>query len=211
MLRALSGDLAKADQLWTPHRLNQTFEMVVSGIGKANAAGAASRFADPKRHRRLLSVGIAGALPRSGLEVGSTIAATHCTFADEGVQTPSGFLDCDSMGFPLGDFPGAAVPVDAALLNWLRPSAHVLGPIATVSTCSGTDALAHEVQRRTGALAEAMEGGAINLIARRLGIPGGEFRVISNTTGNRQSQQWDLPLALARLSEVIGRLAVIES
>lgn len=48
VLRALSDDPAKADQLWTPHRLNQTFEMVVSGIGKANAAGAASRFADPK-------------------------------------------------------------------------------------------------------------------------------------------------------------------
>ena len=61
---------------------------------------------------------------------------------------------------------------------------------------------------RTGAIAEAMEGGAVGVSAARVG--GGvwfsELRVISNTTGDRAGQRWDLSRALARLSETAGRL-----
>jgi futalosine hydrolase len=51
-----------------------------------------------------------------------------------------------------------------------------------------------------------MEGAAVALAAVRLGLAFGELRVISNTTGDRARQQWDLKGALARLTDVIGRL-----
>jgi futalosine hydrolase len=63
------------------------------------------------------------------------------------------------------------------------------------------------VKARTGAVAEAMEGAAVGLVAHRLGIPFGEVRIISNTTGDRNLQRWDMKRALASLSEVIGLLA----
>jgi futalosine hydrolase len=134
------------------------------------------------------------------------VAATSCVFADEGVETPDGFLDCAAMGFPLGPFPGSAVPVDAGLLARLAPLGDATGPIATVSTCSGTDARARWVRERTGALAESMEGAAIALVGVRLGVPAAELRVISNTTGDRAAQTWDMDGALHRLKNVIGRL-----
>jgi futalosine hydrolase len=77
--------------------------------------------------------------------------------------------------------------------------------IATVSTCSGTNALAREIVTRTGAEVEAMEGAAVGLVASRLGVGFAEVRVISNTTGDRGSQQWDLPGALAALREWVVR------
>lgn len=110
------------------------------------------------------------------------------------------------MGFPIGGFAGSAVPVDEGVLGAIRPLADAAGPVATVSTCSGLDSLAGQVRARTGALAEAMEGAAVGQVAHRLGIPFGELRVVSNTTGDRPRQVWDLKGALERLAAVLGLL-----
>src|SRR5262249_16173113 len=126
---------------------------------------------------------------------------------------PSGFLDCHAMGFPLGPFGGPSIPADPGLLGLLRPLCNATGPIATVSTCSGTDARAAAVRAHTHALAEAMEGAAVAPVASRIaGIrpdrsaPAiGELRVISNTTGDRGSQTWDIKRALAHLTEALDQ------
>jgi futalosine hydrolase len=62
------------------------------------------------------------------------------------------------------------------------------------------------VVKRTGALVEAMEGAAAALVARRLGVPMAEVRVISNTTGDRKAQRWEMSDALATLAQVIGQM-----
>jgi futalosine hydrolase len=129
------------------------------------------------------------------------VAASRCVYAEEGMVTPQGFAPIDAMGFELADFcEGNAVPCDPALLDRLA-ALFVVGPIATVATCSGTDAAAREVAARTHAVAEAMEGAAVVHAARRLGVPGGELRAISNTTGDRDRQRWDLPRALGALGD----------
>jgi futalosine hydrolase len=81
-----------------------------------------------------------------------------------------------------------------------------VGPIATVATCSGTDEAAESIPRRTGALAEAMEGAAVVHAARRLGTPALEIRAISNTTGDRAEQVWDLDRALSALGVAVREL-----
>jgi futalosine hydrolase len=202
----LAADTTLAEQPWILHRLTGAVDAVVTGVGKANAAGAVGRFADPDAHGAVLSVGIAGALPASEPGLRTCVVATRCLYADEGLDSPAGFRDCASMGFPLGPFDGPGPTVPAWLVESLRPLADVAGPIATVSTCSGTDHAAATVRERTGAVAEAMEGAAVAHAAARLGIAAGELRVISNTTGDRPRQTWDLPGALRVLAGVIGRL-----
>jgi futalosine hydrolase len=184
--------------------------VVVSGIGRVNAAAATTAaLLEEGPFHGVLSVGIAGALPASMLAPGEVVVATACVYMEEGLQTPDGFQDTASMGFPLGDFTGNQVPVDPALTRFLPGPRHD-GAIATVATCSGTDALAQAVQARTGAIAEAMEGAAVVHAALRLGIRGGEIRVISNTTGDRGRQRWDLARAwtsLARVGSAIDAFA----
>ncbi len=46
-----------------------------------------------------------------------------------------------------------------------------------------------------------MEGAAVVHAAHRLNLPAIEIRVISNTTGNRDTQQWDITRALQCLRE----------
>ncbi len=178
----------------------------MTGISKANAAGAVARVIDPREHGAVLSLGVAGALPGSDLNIADVVLSELSVFADEGLQVPEGFRDCAAMGYPLGPGGGSSAPMDGELLQALRPLADAAGPIATVSTCSGTDERARSVRGRTRAVAEAMEGAAVGLVAERVAVRFGEVRVISNTTGDRDRQVWDLPRALEALTRLIGRL-----
>jgi futalosine hydrolase len=188
---------------WTRIEVAPGTSLIITGVGKAAAAGACGALLRPS-DGVVLNVGVAGALPGSGLDLGAVVAANTSVFADEGVDTPQGFVDIGTLGFPPGDMPGVSMPCDAGVVEALRPIADVVAPVATVSTCSGTDTLAREIARRTAAAAEGMEGAAVVLTCRRLGLRSGELRVISNSTGDRGSQVWDLPGALAVLTRVIG-------
>lgn len=173
-------------------------EIVVGGIGRTNAAAATTETLLTRGpFDGVINAGIAGALPGGGLEIGDLVIASSCIYVEEGLLTPSGFVTMDAMGFALGDFAGNSVPVSDAMLD--AADSLQVGPIATVATCSGTDAAAHEVVMRTGALAEAMEGAAVVHAARRLRVPAIEVRAISNTTGERTAQTWNIAAAFASL------------
>jgi len=178
-------------------------QIIVSGIGRTNAAAATTEaIIKDGPIDYVISAGLAGALPGGELEIGDIVVASVCVYVEEGLHTPDGFQDMDALGFSLGGFEGNAVPVDPTML--VVPDApYRTGPIATVASCSGTDEAAREVVRRTGAIAEAMEGAAVVHAAHRLGIPAGELRAISNTTGDRNNQRWDLPRGLSALGDAV--------
>lgn len=198
----------RAPSIWEPLDLPDA-EVVLTGVGKASAAAAAARFYDPARHAGVLSIGIAGALPGSGLEPGECVLALPSLFSDEGSVTPRGFLSLDAMGFGADAPP--SLPDDRSR-DALSPLVERVEPVATVSVCSGTDAWASDTARRTGAAAEAMEGAAVALAVRRVNPDArfAELRVISNTTGDRRRQVWDLERAFDRLADLFpGALAAL--
>lgn len=204
--------VATADlQPWRVTTINDRFDLLMTGVGKANAAGAVARAFDPALHTLVINLGVAGALPESGVSIGDVVIGTASVFADEGITTNERFQDIADVGFP--PFPsGKSACQPPSVLLEAVDDLGTAGVIATVSACSGSDAQAHAIRSRTGALVEAMEGAAIGLVVAWVNsIRGGdapflEIRTISNTTGNREAQVWDLPAALASLSRVAARL-----
>lgn len=215
--RAVAGALGvrppAAD--WSPVPAGPGIHLVQSGVGKVNAAAAVLLALPLVRPASVVNLGICGSLPGPApAPLGAVVLATASVYADEGVQTPDAFLTLDALGFPLGgaSFSGSGVAGDGPLLARLAQGlpGHVVGAVATVSTCSGTDALAAAVAARTGGVAEAMEGAAIAHALARLPAPRpafAEVRVVSNTTGDRASQRWEMKAALARLGEVARAVA----
>ena len=193
-------------QPWVLVQTPAGFDVVLTGVGKANAAGGVARVLDPDRHAGLLNVGIAGLLPQpsgGGLDLGSAILSTRSVFADDGIQQPEAFQSFADAGFPLI---GSRDDIEPSS-DWgavLAELTDAQGTIATVSTCSGTDLYAQEIGERTGAIAEACEGAACGLSAFRVGCRFAEIRSISNTTGQRDLQRWDIDRALARLEEIFA-------
>lgn len=225
---------------WEPRslvRAGTRIWVVQSGVGKVNGACAALRFLTIHPSSTVLNLGICGLLPasrgrnadaglaRSAAGLGKVILASRSIYADEGVVMAAGFTGIGAMGFPLGgsSFGDDGLAGDAGLLATLRPFSDVLAPIATVSTCSGTDALAQEIGERTGAMGEGMEGAGVGHAVARFNAFGGhageaksqiassgarfaEMRVVSNTTGSRERQVWDISGACDRLRSLVRGL-----
>lgn len=200
---------------WMVGRLSARFRLIRTGVGKVNAAAAVTRAIERARYAAVINLGIAGALPGSELEIGDGVVATESVLADEGILTPAGFQTCSEMGFPPGGgaFAGSEITGDPQLVAAFSRviEGRALRPVrvATVSTCSGVDDLAAAVRDRTGAQAEAMEGAAIAQVVARFSdfFPSRapvfvELRAISNTTGNRAAQRWDIRRALGTLSDI---------
>jgi futalosine hydrolase len=73
----------------------------------------------------------------------------------------------------------------------------------TVSTCTGTDAMARAIEARTGGAVENMEGAAVAHVAHLHGVPVGEVRGISNIVTNRDTSQWKLKNAADLAQEAL--------
>ncbi len=214
ILRGLGASgLAELLPQWRSIPIGDRFEVLVTGVGKANASGGVARVFDASRHALVLSMGIGGTLT-DRLTVGTCVLGQSSVYADEGVPMPDGgFQDVAVLGFPPNAGTGAAGSIGVTATPWvaevLRGAYDSEGVIATVSECSGTDWRAAEVRRRTGAEVEAMEGAAVGFSVQRLseGLCGfAEVRVVSNTTGDRPRQRWDIRTALGRLEALASSL-----
>jgi futalosine hydrolase len=164
----------------------RSLTVLETGIGTVNAAFALTRHLLEHPAAAVISCGIAGAYPVSGLVPGDVVCAESETYGDLGSESPEGFLDMEAIGFPLIEGPPRVyndLPLD------LFPAAR-RARFVTVSTCTGTDRRAVEMAGRTGAAVESMEGAAIVHVARLLGVKVGEVRGISNTAGDRDRRRW---------------------
>lgn len=162
--------------------------VIETGVGPVNAAHSVTIAILDSKPDAILSCGIAGAYPSSGLQIGEVVSAEVEIYGDLGAQSPSGFLDMKTLGFPVVSQPG---PLFNELPMQLFPTER-RARFVTVSTCTGTAAGAEEIAARTRGEVENMEGAAIAHVAHLHQIPAGEIRAISNIATDRDRASWRL-------------------
>jgi futalosine hydrolase len=191
--------------------------LCIGGMGKVNAAHAAtlmlSRF-DPDV---LIVFGIGGAYATSGAAIGDIAIARDEIAGDDGVLTPEGFRDTRYIGIPLvrtatsliyTTFAASQQLVESSLqtLAAHQKSAEKkihAGRFVTVSTCTGTAARAQELEKLYGGLCENMEGAAVAQVAELHSVPWLEVRGISNIVEERDLKKWDVPKAANAAQQAI--------
>lgn len=198
---------ARREGAWLLPRPVATLEL---GVGKIAAAMNLAIALAERRPQAVLQLGVCGAYParhlRSGLEALSvldTCVVASETMVDEGVQTPTGFLDLAQLGLAEPGPIVADVERSGAIASLLG-CPQVAG--ATVSTGAGTEALSQGYAARSGAQVESMEGGAVAAVCRRFGVAHVQLRVVSNRTGDRGLAGWDLDGAIERLTIAVERV-----
>ena len=177
----------------------RALHVLETGVGPVNAAFSLTRLLVTARPRLVISCGIGGAYPGSGLEPGDVACASSETYGDLGAESDEGFLDMAALGFPViaGDPPiFNRLPVD------VQPIDRAV-PFVTVSTCTGHDDVARRLTSRTGGMVESMEGAAIVHVARLAGVPVAELRGISNPVGRRDRNTWKLREAIEAMRAVL--------
>jgi len=193
--------------------------LAVTGIGKVNAASAATVLLERFTPELLINTGCGGAFSGSGLSVGELAVACSESFADEGVETTQGWRGLDLIGIPVFEGRGERIFNRIPLCGELAACALAcavgqgfrgkLGHFLTVSTCSGTAARGGELLRRFPGICENMEGGAVAQVALIYGVPFLEVRGISNMVEDRDLSRWDLRLAVGEVQRfLLGYLEV---
>lgn len=186
---------------------------LVTGVGKINAALSVEQALSENPADGVLLVGCAGGYHGQGLEIGDVVVATEDVLADEGVESPDGFLDLEQLGFSQGQgfgqtlfhiLPVAQPSPEARARMWAACSAagcglHA-GRLVTVSSGAGTDTGARQRTERWEPLAESLEGAAVALVAARRGLPCVELRGISNWTGKRDRSRWQIETACSNVA-----------
>ncbi len=187
--KAVAGTLDGRDVLLLP-----------GGMGKTNAAQAATALLERVPVRGVASFGIAGAYEGAGLEVGGIALASSLVYGDEGVDAPAGWLSTEGIGIPLVERGGVRlfnrIPADAEVLR--RASAALAahgvdvrtGTFVTVSCCSGTAAGGREMAARWGGLCEEMESAAVAHVCALYGVPFLALRAASNAVEDRDLSRW---------------------
>jgi futalosine hydrolase len=179
--------------------LRSDVAIVRTGVGPVNAAHAVTLFLAKTGAREIIVCGVGGAYPTSGLEVGDVVCAASECYGDLGATSPSGFLDMKALGFPVVEAP---TPLFNDMPMHVFPVARRV-PFVTVSSCTGTDGAARDIETRTSGAVESMEGAAIAHVAYLHGVPVGEVRGISNIVTNRDTTTWRLQEAAAAAQEAV--------
>jgi len=187
--------------------------VIVSGVGPVAAALATAHALTATPARLVISAGIGGAYPGSGLRPGDLAVSSVMIQADLGAWDGAAFLPLDDLGLSvLPDGPhGAVFPAWTHARAVAARACAALGPALTLGGVTGSAAQAQALERRyPGALCEGMEGAGIAHAALLAGVPALEVRGISNPVGPRDRSAWRVPEALAATRRgVQAALAVI--
>jgi futalosine hydrolase len=207
--------------------------LAASGVGKTNAAHAASVMAEKYHPSLVINFGVGGAYAGSGLHIGDLAIATKEIYGDEGVVVSKGFKGMRDIGIPLIDNSVAGtsrtgrkskvgknksralynkIPLSGDLVNKvkrrLKKSTFTVtpGPFVTLSAVTGGPRRARELYRRYRAVCENMEGASVAHISFLHGMPFVEIRGISNIVGDRDKRRWKLKEAAAECQGAITEL-----
>ncbi len=168
--------------------------LIVSGIGAVNAALSTQQALLEQKADLVLSVGIAGAYPKSGLELGDVIVSSRLVYAGLGVQNDS---RVEALGFPIAEGIFQTLPVWQHAQAFAKAAQLEYGVMTTLETVTTDLTRASGIERQFEARAEAMEGAGIAQAALRFAVPTLEIRAISNMVGDRQN--WQIKTALGQL------------
>lgn len=185
------------------------------GIGKVNAAHAATIILEKEKIDLVIHFGIAGSYTAAAAMVGDIVVAESENYAEEGIMTPDGWRSMEHTGFHVlhkgieyfntfnTDEKLRQLAISASKECGLRVHS---GNFVTVSQCSGTAESGRIMKQRFDGLCENMEGAAVAHICAIYGIPMVEIRGISNIIEDRNMSKWDIPLAVTNCNKAVSEL-----
>ena len=182
-----------------PQPVEARFDVAVCGVGLLDFSVNLAKFLAENRYERVVQVGICGAYPNRGIEVGDVVRVETDVVGDMGIQTREGHF------VPWGEASGEKSVYRGESPRFLPLSLATIRPVSGVSVncCTGTAYLAMRRSALFESDIETMEGAACFAVCRRFGVSAYQFRAVSNIATDRDSSTWRIPEALKALKEQV--------
>lgn len=182
---------------------NLEVSLLITGVGQASTAYGLTRTLTGRPVDLVVHAGIAGARALAIHPIGSVVQVVADVFADLGVEEQNGdFIPVTSLGLlDENQFPYSN--------GWLRAPEESYLPILpkvtgrTVNRVPGTALLIQQLEQHFSAEVETMESASTFLVCLSESVPFLQIRSISNQIEPRNRANWNIPLAIERLNEVL--------
>ena len=194
LVQAELQEVVKEGKLTRGFLGDQEVVLVATGIGIVNTSFVMGRLLGKYTFQAAINLGIAGAYDES-LQLGEVVEIQSDSFTDMGADSAEGFLNLEKLGFPV--FRSEEEIHYHTLKNPYLSSAKVRKVSgATVNTVNGETEKIHLHKQTWDKQVESMEGAAFFHAMLHTNIPFYAFRAVSNYVRERNTQDWDIPLAV---------------
>jgi futalosine hydrolase len=148
----------------------------------------------------IVNVGIAGAYPGAGLNIGELVLGQSEVFGDIGMETPGQewFTPVSRMPWADAEY---RLPLPLSIEPFMEepPQPLRIGRGCTVNACAGRAETGDMRRMLFRADFESMEGAAVALAAMMAAVPACEIRAVSNIAAERDMRPENIELALRNL------------
>ncbi|MEL6192071.1 MAG: futalosine hydrolase [Bacteroidota bacterium] len=170
--------------------------LVATGIGIVNTSFVMGGLLGKYTFQAAINLGIAGAYDE-GLQLGEIVEIQSDSFTDMGADSAEGFLNLEKLGFPV--FRSKEEIHYHTLKNPYLSGEKVRKVSgATVNTVNGVAEKIRLHKQSWDKQVESMEGAAFFHAMLQTNTPFYAFRAISNYVRERNTHDWDIPLAIKK-------------
>jgi futalosine hydrolase len=184
---------------------------LVTGVGSVATSWTMTKWisSNPKPDLAI-NIGIAGSY-REEIRIGEVVVPVSDCFADAGIETADGFHTLSEAGlqdtnkFPFKD---GKIIAENNYVKLLSGHFKTVSAI-TVNSASGSQPTIDRLLKKYNPGIETMEGATFFYICSGENIPFLALRSVSNMVEPRNKDKWNIPLALASLSERIKEMFLL--
>jgi futalosine hydrolase len=189
------------------------YEVLTTGVGGMSMAWALQkRLTIGPQPQLVINTGIAGSYLET-IKKGDIVVISSDCFADLGIDDNGQFIPFFSKNLADPDifpFSGGRIVCQNQWFNELAKHLPAVDA-ATVNMTSGSEQVITRIRSVWNPAIETMEGAHFSFVCAKSGIPYVAVRAVSNMVEPRQEKNWDIALALKRLTEIFPEvLKIIE-
>jgi futalosine hydrolase len=189
---------------------NFEISLLIAGIGSISTAWAMKQWLWVNEKPDLaINAGIAGSY-KDDYETGNVVMPVSDCFADAGIEDGDNFQTLSEAGLVSSDefpFKKEFLVADSRYCILMRD---LLKPVRaiTVNTATGSEATRIKLLKKFNPDIETMEGATFFYICSIENIPFMALRAISNRVETRNKSNWNISLAINKLSEKLNEVVL---
>lgn len=193
--RVLYPEVPFSKTIESPHGLSSSCDAACVGIGLVGFAGNLAQLIHRLSYQRILLVGVAGALPGSGLSPADTVRVDEECVGDEGYLENDSFAPYFRRPHVFRATSARLAPKSVSSLSGVRG--------VSVNTLTANPRILECRAKYFRAALESMEGASAFAVARALDVQVFEIRTISNFTGDLDESRWNLRESLRSVNQKV--------
>lgn len=171
---------------------------LITGVGMVATAFELGKHLSSNNYDMAINAGIAGSFVFD-MAIGQVLHVNHDIFADFGAEDGDNFLSIDELGFGAsGVSPIHPAHAENKLKNIQKATA------ITVNRVHGNEMNIAQTITRLKPQLESMEGAAFFYACNRFNLPSIQIRAVSNYVERRDTEKWNIELAVKNLNEVLS-------